>query len=58
MGKGKYRVDNALSWDENVLARFVPRSGESRDDVLSWELSVLRGPAMLERCVDDDTIYG
>ena len=36
----------------DILARFLPRSGESRDDGLSVvEASGLRGPAIL-RCID------
>jgi hypothetical protein len=42
--------------DKYILARFLPRSGESRDDVLSWEASALRGPAIMEMGTDDGMI--
>jgi hypothetical protein len=42
--------------DKYILARFLPRSGESRDDVLSWEASALRGPAIVGMGTDDGMI--
>lgn len=39
-----------------ILARFLPRSGESRDDVLSWEAAALRGPAIVGMGTDDGMI--
>ena len=42
--------------DKYILARFLPRSGESRDDVLSWEASALRGPAIMGTGTDDGMI--
>ena len=45
-----------LGLDNYILARFLPRSGESRDDVLSWEASALRGPAIVGMGTDDGVI--
>ena len=44
--------------DKYILARFLPRSGESRDDTLSWEASALRGPAIVGMGTDDGVICG
>lgn len=39
-----------------ILARFLPRSGESRDDALSWEDSAFKGPAISIVGVEDGKI--